>query len=96
MFNRNFIGLAAAAVSGLLASRLATDMTPAEAYRTVKPVTTKNIGRDWLKMGRGRYLPHQGEREKARRRRQLAAGQIHFIQHGPSARAAARSSGRAS
>ncbi|MFN4098191.1 MAG: hypothetical protein ACK4GT_00305 [Pararhodobacter sp.] len=31
-------------------------------------------------------MPHQGEREKARRRRQLAAGQIHFIKHGPVAR----------
>lgn len=30
-----------------------------------------------------RYTPHQGSREIARRRRQMAAGQIHFIKHGP-------------
>jgi hypothetical protein len=49
---------------GLMAS-------PAHRYQTMKPVTRKNIGRNWLKRV-SRYTPHQGERECARRRRQMA------------------------
>ena len=34
---------------------------------------SKNAGKDYLKPVRNsRYMPHQGEREKARRRRQMA------------------------
>ena len=79
-------GALLAGISGLIGQRLDAGMSPSAAYRTVQPVTTKNLGRNWLKYGNGKYRPHQGEREKARRRRQLAAGQIHFIKHGPSAR----------
>ena len=73
------------ATSGLLAARIASpQIIPSQIYQTVRPVTSKNIGRDWLKAGRGnRYLPHQGEREMARRSRQMAAGQLRFIKHGP-------------
>ena len=31
------------------------------------PLTTKNIGRNWLKTGTGKYSPHQGKRECIRR-----------------------------
>lgn len=75
-----------AGISGLIGHRLDAGMSPSVAYRTLQPVTTRNIGRNRLKYGNGKYMPHQGEREKARRRRQLAAGQIHFIKHGPAAR----------
>lgn len=86
MYMRNMLALAAAATSGLLAARLRSDMPASQAYQTVKPITEKNIGRSYVKYGCGKYLPHQGEREMARRRRQLAAGQIYFIKHGSSSR----------
>lgn len=41
-------------------------------YQRMRPVTSKNIGRNWLK-GKSRYMPHQGERERARRVRQREA-----------------------
>lgn len=83
MFRSVLAGLVAASgLSGLLGMRLAA-LPPAEAYRTVRPVTSKNIGRNLYKTGRGKYLPHQGAREIARRRRQMAAGQLVFIKHGP-------------
>ena len=85
MFNNRLAIIAAglASAASLIGSRIHSGMSIPEAYRTVKPVTEKNIGRNWLKYGTGKYMPHQGEREKARRRRQLAAAQIYFIQHGP-------------
>jgi len=44
----------------------------ARAYRTMQPVTEKNIGRNRLKSTRSKYMPHQGKRERARRLRQWA------------------------
>lgn len=71
------------------AGRFATGLSSLRhAYQRMRPVTAKNIGRNHFKQGSGRYMPHQGEREIARRRRQLAAGQIRFIAHGPIARSA--------
>lgn len=61
---RRIFGLGLASMFGLMAS-------PAHLYQTMKPVTRKNIGRNWLKGG-SRYSPHQGERECARRMRQMA------------------------
>lgn len=43
----------------------------AGAYRTMRPATEKNIGRNRLK-SRSKYMPHQGKRERARRLRQWA------------------------
>lgn len=88
MFNNRMAIIAAglASAASFIGGRIHSGISIPEAYRTVKPVTEKNIGRNWLKYGNGKYRPHQGEREKARRRRQLAAGQIHFIQHGPAVR----------
>jgi len=40
-------------------------------YQRMKPVTSKNIGRNRLK-SRSRYMPHQGKQECARRLRQWA------------------------
>jgi len=57
-------GKSLALAFGLLSS-------PAHLYQSMKPVTRKNIGRNWLKGG-SRYTPHQGERECGRRRRQMA------------------------
>lgn len=78
-----FLGLSAATM-GLLGGSLAGPILPTRRnYRTVMPVATKNIGRNLLKTGAGKYMPHQGEREIARRKRQVAAGQLRFITHGP-------------
>ena len=47
-------------------------MSISRAYRTMQPVTEKNIGRNYLKSARSKYMPHQGKRERARRLRQWA------------------------
>lgn len=70
----SFLGAALASTLGLLASRLASrELIPSHAYQTVKPITEKNVGRNYLKYGNSKYRPHQGERECARRRRRMAA-----------------------
>lgn len=42
---------------------------PAHLYQRMKPITTKNIGRRYIK-GYSAYMPHQGAKECARRVRQ--------------------------
>lgn len=81
MFKLPMTSMALAA--GMIGNRLKAGLTAAQAYQTMRPVTDRNIGRNWLKGSSGRYLPHQGPREIERRRRQIAAGQISFISHGP-------------
>jgi hypothetical protein len=57
-------------LAGLHSPRFHVDYGP-------RVYTRRNIGRDQLKPVRNsRYQPHQGEREMARRRRQLAEGKI--------------------
>ena len=57
---------------GLSAALALTSYLPiAHRYQRMRPVTDKNIGRNWLKGG-SRYMPHQGKRECTRRLRQWA------------------------
>lgn len=52
-----------------MAMSLALGTSAAHRYQRMRPVTSKNIGRNWL-TGKSRYMPHQGSRECARRVRQ--------------------------
>ncbi len=80
--------LAGAAMAGLLGS-----MSPQPQRAIIPPSIDLPVARRqrWSGGDRGgkfwwnrsRYMPHQGKRECARRMRQLAAGQISFLKHGP-------------
>lgn len=56
----------------ITAMAMALGSSIAHGYQRMRPVTSKNIGRNWLK-GRSRYMPHQGKQECARRVRQREA-----------------------
>ena len=58
-------------MSFLHLSSLAAAVSFRHLYQRMRPATSKNIGRNWLK-SQSRYMPHQGRQECARRVRQLA------------------------
>lgn len=58
-----------------MAMSLALGTSAAHRYQRMRPVTSKNIGRNWLK-GKSRYMPHQGRQECERRLRQRAAVEV--------------------
>lgn len=61
----------AAGVSFLMGGQFGQSVDVARhRYQRLKPVTTKNIGRNYLRNA-SKYEPHQGERECARRRDNL-------------------------
>lgn len=55
-----------------MAMSLSLGTSIAHRYQRMWPVTSKNIGRSWIK-GKSRYRPHQGKQECARRVRQREA-----------------------
>jgi hypothetical protein len=40
-------------------------------FPTLRPITLRNTGRNYLKYGNSKYMPHQGARETARRVRNM-------------------------
>lgn len=66
----------ALAASSVLAAMPAVPLR--HLYQRMKPVTDKDIGRNWLKSGRGARYPHSSTRQQERYARQLAAGQLCF------------------
>lgn len=59
-------------VKHLAALAAALGASVSRQYQRMRPVTSKNIGRNRLK-GKSRYRPHQGKQECARRVRQREA-----------------------
>lgn len=61
----------------LLALAALSAVSPRHLYQRMKPVTDKDIGRNWLKSGQARH-PHSSTRQQARYARQLAADRLCF------------------
>lgn len=74
--HRRSMSLLALAATSVLAALPA--VSPRHLYQRMKPVTDKDIGRNWLKSGRGARHPHSSTRQQARYARQIAAGQLCF------------------